>query len=221
MKTPRVNIRISLYGCNNHFKHWIEYSTCKSNWNYSTQSCCSSTNVCHLAVASVAEGSQPLDVSWYRQWKLFRHRNEPYYICFHHASVTSEADVFDPELPYQQSEVLGLLEMTEAMQATWWWLIQHASWRIVTWNVQEYVQPPAKTKFASLKVFSILYPHTDQNEYMVSLQYGITLMFQSVVQVVAMLCASSTTSIRTFANVKMNIWQTLYPSFGNFTDHLS
>jgi len=59
----------------------------------------------------------------------------------------------------------------------------------------------AKTKFPSLNVFSLLYPQTQKNEIEVSLKYGIALLFQSVLQVIAMLFASVTTSVPTFANV--------------------
>jgi len=38
----------------------------------------------------------------------------------------------------------------------------------------------SKTKCASLRLFSLLYPQTQKNEIKVSLKYGIALMFQSV-----------------------------------------
>jgi hypothetical protein len=79
----------------------------------------------------------------------------------------------------------------------------------------------AKTKSPSSNLFSLLYPQTQKNEIEVSLKYGIALLFQSVLWVVAMLFSSVTTSVPTLANVTTSTWRTVHTSFGNITNHLS
>ena len=74
IKTPRVNNhQMWIYCLNNYFKHWITYYTCKTNWNNSSQLCCSGTTACYLAAPSAQEGVQPHWVhmlGWYKwSWR--------------------------------------------------------------------------------------------------------------------------------------------------------
>jgi len=91
-------------------------------------------------------------------------------------------------------------------------------YRLRIWT---YTWASTKTKFPSLRLFSLLYPHTEKNEIDVSLKCGIAVPFLIVLWVVVMLFSRVVTRLPTFANVTTCTWQIFHTSFGNITNYLS
>ena len=141
IKTPRVNIhQISIYHCNDKFKHQVELFTCRTNWKPSSQSCCSSTTTSYLAADSAERGVQAHGSRYDGGFRMFRCRKEARHGGFHCARVASEVDISPRQSPYQESDLSAQFQMSEPSQEALQYSIQHPQQRKDNPTVWELVQ---------------------------------------------------------------------------------